>query len=115
MRDVAKRTPCLPGWRHGRAEVRRRPCLVNEIVPWLLFVAVLASILGSLTWLASRTRRSGVGRELMGPVDLIYRPHTHQINLEIRVQGERMVATPSPDDQWRRGRDETALPRADGS
>jgi hypothetical protein len=85
---------------------------VNEIVPWLVFAAVLAAILGSLAWLASRTRRSGVGRELMGAVDLIYRPHTHQINFEIQVQEERTVAMPSPDDQWRRSRGETThLPR----
>jgi len=41
----------------------------------------------------------------MGPVDLIYRPHTHQINVEIRVQQERMVAMPSPGDPLTPGQD----------
>ena len=77
---------------------------MSEIVPWLVFAVVFAAILGSLTWLASRTRRRGVGREIMGPVDLIYRPHTHQINFEIQMQEQRMVAMPSADDQWRRQR-----------
>ena len=71
---------------------------MGQIVQWVMFAACLASLLGGLTWLASRARRSGVGREIMGPVDLIYRPHTHQINAEIRVQEERMVAMPSPGD-----------------
>jgi hypothetical protein len=77
---------------------------MGEIVPWLVSAAVFAAILGSLAWLASRTRRRGVGREIMGPVDLIYRPHTHQINFETQMQEQRMVAMPSPDDQWRLSR-----------
>jgi hypothetical protein len=77
---------------------------MGEILPWLVFVAGLAALLGCLAWLASRTRRGGVGREIMGPVDLIYRPHTHQINLEIRVQEERMVAMPAPGDPLKRVR-----------
>jgi hypothetical protein len=77
---------------------------MSEIVPWLVSAAVFAAILGSLAWLASRTRRRGVGREIMGPVDLIYRPHTHQINFETQMQEQRMVAMPSPDDQWRPSR-----------
>lgn len=60
---------------------------------------VLAAILGSLAWLASRARRRGVGREIMGPVDLIYRPHTHQINIQIQVREERVLPMPSADDQ----------------
>jgi hypothetical protein len=83
---------------------------VEEIVPWMAFVAVLAALLGSLAWLASRARRSGVGREIMGPVDLMYRPHTHQINLEIQVQEERKVAIPSPGDPLERVRPEAGPP-----
>lgn len=81
---------------------------MGEIAPWLVFVAALAAILGCLAWLASRTRRSGVGREIMGPVDLIYRPYTHKINQEIRIQEERMVATPSPGDPLKRRRGRTS-------
>lgn len=73
---------------------------------WLVFVAVLTAILGCLAWLASRTRRRGVGREIMGPVDLIYRPHTHKINQEIQIQEERMVAMPAPGDPLKRARRE---------
>ena len=62
------------------------------MVPWLVFIAVLTAVLGALTWLASRTRRRGVGMEVMGPVDLIYRPHTYEINREIRTQEQRGVA-----------------------
>jgi len=69
---------------------------VEKVLAWLAFGAVLAALCGSLLWLAGRVRRRGVGRELMGPVDLIYRPHTHAINLEMQTQEERMVETPSP-------------------
>jgi hypothetical protein len=65
---------------------------MERIVPWLVFVATLAAVLGALTWLASRTRRRGVGLEVMGPVDVIYRPHTYEINREIRTQEQRGVA-----------------------
>ncbi|SNY46868.1 hypothetical protein SAMN05421748_10824 [Paractinoplanes atraurantiacus] len=77
-------------------------------MPWLVFVAVLAALLVCLAWLAARSRRRGVGREIMGPVDLIYRPHTHKINQEIQIQEERMVGTPSPGDPLKRARGETS-------
>jgi hypothetical protein len=51
--------------------------------------------------LAARTRRRGVGRDIMCPVDLIYRPHTHQLNAEIQVQEQRRVPIPSPGDRPR--------------
>jgi hypothetical protein len=63
---------------------------------WVAFVAVLAAICWGLLRLAARVRRRGVGRELMGPIDLLYRPHTHEINIEMRTQEERMVEMPSP-------------------
>jgi hypothetical protein len=69
---------------------------VEKVLAWSAFVAVLAAICAGLLWLAARVRRRGVGRELMGPVDLLFRPHTHAINIEMETQEERMVETPSP-------------------
>jgi hypothetical protein len=40
-----------------------------------------------------------VGQELMGPVDMIYRPHTHEINRQIRQDEQRTVARSSPDSE----------------
>jgi hypothetical protein len=74
---------------------------VKDILAWSVAAGVLAAILGGLAWLASRARRRGVGREIMGPVDLIYRPHTHQINLETRMREERVLPVPPADDQHR--------------
>jgi hypothetical protein len=59
---------------------------MEQILPWLVSAAVLAAVLGTLARLAARTRRRGVGMEVMGPVDLIYRPHTYEINRGIRQQ-----------------------------
>jgi hypothetical protein len=75
---------------------------MSQIVPFLVFVAAVAAILSGLARLAARTRRRGVGRELMGPVDLIYRPHTHEINHEIQAHEQRMVEMPAPGDPFRR-------------
>jgi hypothetical protein len=69
---------------------------VEKVLAWSAFVAVLAALCWSLLRLAARVRRRGVGRELMGPVDMLYRPHTYQINIEMQTQEERMVETPSP-------------------
>lgn len=69
-----------------------------DVVAWLASAAVLALVLVTLTGLARRVRRRGVGQELMGPVDMIYRPHTHEINQQIRQDEQRMVARASPDD-----------------
>ena len=74
---------------------------MGAILPWLVSAAALAAVLGALAWLAARTRRRGVGQELMGPVDMIYRPHTHQINQQIRQDEQRMVALPPPGDKAR--------------
>ena len=76
--------------------------MVEKVLAGLTFVAVLGVVCWSLMWLAARVRRRGVGRELMGPVDLLYRPHTHEINIEMRTQEERMVEMPSPGEPGRR-------------
>jgi hypothetical protein len=70
--------------------------MVDKAVVWSVFVAVLAAICWVLLRLAARVRRRGAGRDLMGPIDLLYRPHTHEINVAMRTQEERMVESPSP-------------------
>lgn len=62
--------------------------------------AVVAAALGGFVWLAARVRRSGVGAQVMGPIDQLYRPAAHQFRQESRT-GEKMAAPlPSADDQW---------------
>lgn len=75
---------------------------MQAIMPWAVTAAFLAVVLAGLAWLAARARRRGVGREIMGPVDLIYRPHTHRLNQEMQVQEQRMVALPPPGDPLER-------------
>lgn len=67
---------------------------MDEVVRWAVAGVVLAMILGGLAWLAARARRRGVGHEIMGPVDMIYRPHTYEVVRELRVQQERVVELP---------------------
>jgi hypothetical protein len=75
---------------------------MGAVVPWLVFLVVLAALIACLVWLAARVRRRGAGRELMAPVDLIYRPHTHLLNQEIVIQDQRAAETPAPGDPLRR-------------
>jgi len=72
---------------------------VGDFLAWSAAAGVLAGVLGGLAWLASRARRRGAGRDIMGPVDMIYRPHTHQISFEIQAQEQRVVPMPAPDGQ----------------
>jgi hypothetical protein len=71
---------------------------MGEFLPFLVVAGGFAAILGGLAWRASRTRRRGAGREIMDPVDEIYRLHAHQVHVEIRVRERRVVPMPSPDD-----------------
>jgi len=75
---------------------------MGAVVPWLVFLVVLAALIACLVWLAARVRRRGVGRELMGPVDLIYRPHTHLLNQEIVIHDQRAADAPAPGDPLKR-------------
>ena len=58
-------------------------------MPWLVFAVALGAILTALAGLAARVRRRGVGHQLSGPVDMIFRPHTHDLSMEIAIQQER--------------------------
>ena len=77
---------------------------MGAVITWLVFLVALAAVISCLCWLAARTRRRGVGREIMGPVDQIYRPHTHLINQEIVIHDQRAVDTPAPGDPLRQAR-----------
>ena len=63
---------------------------MDQIIQWLIFVLILAAILAALSWLASRARRRGVGHQVSGPVDMIFRPHTYDMDVEVQIQEQRM-------------------------
>ena len=73
-----------------------------NVLPWLVLLVILAALAASLLWLARRVRRRGGGRELMGPVDLMYRPHAHMLNQEIVIQERRAVDNAGPGDPLKR-------------
>ncbi|MEV0455802.1 hypothetical protein [Catellatospora methionotrophica] len=50
--------------------------------------ATIATMLGGFVWLAARVRRSGVGAQIMGPIDQLYRPAAHQFHQESRLGGQ---------------------------
>jgi hypothetical protein len=57
----------------------------------------LIAVLSSLTWLATRVRRRGVGGEVMAVVDQVFRPTQHQSFYEIRTQDTRRPPMSAPD------------------
>jgi hypothetical protein len=87
---------------------------MGEFSPSLVVAGGFAAILGGLAWRASRTRRRGVDREIMGPVDEIYRLHAHQVHVEFMLRSgwreRRVVPMPSPDDHWGRSRGKAGRP-----
>jgi hypothetical protein len=59
-------------------------------------LAIYASVLGGLVWIAHRVRRRGGGASLMGPFEEIWHPAAHQAHLEIEVQDGRPEPAPAP-------------------
>ncbi|MEG3633359.1 hypothetical protein, partial [Micromonospora palythoicola] len=89
--------------RFGLCQYEERPtcprlAFVAGVLMFLMVVACLAAILGALAWLGVRVRRRGIGGAIMGPFEEIWHPAAHRSHQEIRVQEERMVPKPSPDD-----------------
>ena len=75
---------------------------MSAVLPWVVLVVVLGGVAWCLTRLAARVRRRGGGSELMGPVDLMYRPHTHLLRQEMAIHDQRAADTPAPGDPLRR-------------
>jgi hypothetical protein len=74
---------------------------VGDILAVLAIAAIFAGIMAALAWLGLRVRRTG-GRgseAFMGPFEEIWHPAAHRARLESQIVDERMVPTPSPDDQ----------------
>ncbi|UQU68270.1 hypothetical protein COUCH_19145 [Couchioplanes caeruleus] len=72
---------------------------MEQVVSWAVFVVVLGCVMTGLAWLARRVRRRGVGHQMSGPVDMIFRPHTYDLAVEIQVQQERATPRVPVDDK----------------
>ncbi|MER5892158.1 hypothetical protein [Streptomyces sp. NPDC001876] len=83
---------------------------MSEAMPLLVLAGALAAVLGFFTWLASRVRRRGVAgaaiSAAMASYDEAFRVTAHDAHYEIQAQAERKVPLLSPDEPWRRRRDE---------
>lgn len=68
----------------------------------------LPLFLAGFAWYAARARRAGVGQSLLAPIEEIWDPISHKTNIEIQVEAERSLETPSPGDppelKWRLNR-----------
>ena len=84
---------------------------MDSLLPLLLFGAGLAAVLGCFALLASLVRRRGVaGSAITGAMasyDEALHGTAHDSYVEIQVQAQSPLPVRSPDDPWRRGRDET--------
>jgi hypothetical protein len=58
-------------------------------------------LLLGFAWLARRVRRSGVGAQVMGPIDEAWNPGAHRWRQEIEIQEQRMMPSASAEDQPR--------------
>jgi hypothetical protein len=71
---------------------------MDAFIALLVSGLTLALILATLVWLARRVRRSGVGAQLMGPIDEVFNADGHRYRQVIEVQDQRMVAPSGADD-----------------
>ena len=78
---------------------------MDAVIALLVFGLTLAPILAALVWLAQRVRRSGVGAQVMGPIDQVFNADGHRYRQVIEVQDQRMVAPSGADDDPFRTRD----------
>ncbi len=72
---------------------------MDAFIALLVSGVTLALILAALVWLARRVRRSGVGAQVMGPIDQIFNADGHRYRQVIEVQDQRMVAPSGADDK----------------
>jgi hypothetical protein len=72
---------------------------MDAFLAMLVSGLILALILATLVWLARRVRRSGVGAQLMGPIDQVFNADGHRYRQVIEVQDQRMIAPSGADDQ----------------
>ena len=61
-------------------------------------LALLLTVFGLL---ARRVRRSGAGARLMGPVDEVFHPGAHRLQVQIQIQAERAAPPAAPGDPLR--------------
>lgn len=74
---------------------------VTDLLVLLGLATAVAVSVGGFLWLAAKVRRSGVGAQLMGPIDQLYRPAAHQFHQESRLGELHTAPRPSADDQPR--------------
>jgi hypothetical protein len=76
---------------------------VGGVPAYLTTVVVLAAVLGFFAWLAALVRRRGLAglavREAMAVVDEPFHVTAHEAHQVVRVQAERKVPLPSPEDK----------------
>ena len=84
---------------------------LHGLLPLLAFAASLTAVLACFVLLASLVRRRGVaGSAITGAMasyDEALHGTAHDSYVEIQVQAQRPLPVRSPDDPWRRTRDET--------
>lgn len=77
---------------------------MSGFLPYLIFVGVLAAVMGFFTWLAVLARRRGVAgsaiRAAVAAHDQAWQVSGYQSHLEIRAQAERKAPIESPDHPW---------------
>ncbi|MEU1806310.1 hypothetical protein [Streptomyces sp. NPDC019937] len=78
---------------------------MGGVLPYLIFVGVLAAVMGFFAWLAVLARRRGVAgsaiRAAVAAHDQAWQVSGYQSHLEIRAQAERKAPIESPDRPWR--------------
>jgi hypothetical protein len=69
-----------------------------DVLAIVAVVAAFAAVMGCLAWLTRRQRGRRISSSVAGPFEEIWHPAAHRSRIDIEIQDERKVATPSPGD-----------------
>ncbi|MDG4787267.1 hypothetical protein O7626_15235 [Micromonospora sp. WMMD1102] len=76
---------------------------MDTLLGMLIVGGGLGVLLTGFAWLARHVRRSGVGAQVMGPIDEAWNPGAHRWRQEIEVQEQRVLPSANADDHPRLG------------
>ncbi|MEV0649352.1 hypothetical protein AB0I28_29260 [Phytomonospora sp. NPDC050363] len=74
---------------------------MNQLLPYALTALGVAAVIGGLVWAGRRVRRRGSGGAVAAALaahDELWYPTAHQSHFELRLDEERKVDTPTPDE-----------------
>jgi hypothetical protein len=85
---------CTTSWRPPRHKLLQ----VADLLVILAVLVAFGAVMIGLALLTRRARGRRIGSSVAGPFEEIWHPAAHRARIDIEVQDERKIGTPSPGD-----------------